>query len=90
MTMQRMQKLHRLPEVCRTDKILSQIEEKIFRIFFTFFFIYTLTNCKTETIEYAFSVYMNPKLKVETFVDISVRRAKFTLQILLFDFLFVF
>jgi hypothetical protein len=36
MTVQRMQKLHRLPEVRRTD----QIEEKIFRISFTFSIMY--------------------------------------------------
>jgi repressor of nif and glnA expression len=37
MTVQRMQKLHRLPEVCRTDQIRSRIEGKvlshIFRLF---------------------------------------------------------
>jgi hypothetical protein len=34
--------------------------------------------------------YWDPKLNVETFVDISACRAKFTLQNALFDFLFVF
>ena len=34
--------------------------------------------------------YWDPKLNVETFVDISACREKFTLQNALFDFLFVF
>jgi hypothetical protein len=33
--------------------------------------------------------YWDPKLKVETFVDRSTCRAKFTLQNALFDFLFI-
>lgn len=34
--------------------------------------------------------YWDPKLKVETFVDRSAYRAKFTLQNALFDFIFIY